>query len=40
VWERAAGDPGDDAGGAPDPATVEEARGAPSTPGWDAVREG
>jgi hypothetical protein len=40
VWTAAAGDPGDDAGDAPDATVVEAARGAPPTPGWDAVGGG
>ncbi|QLG28357.1 YkgJ family cysteine cluster protein [Halorarum halophilum] len=36
---RAAGDRGAPATDAPDPEQVEEARGAPPTPGWDALRE-
>ncbi|SFR32941.1 YkgJ family cysteine cluster protein [Halogeometricum limi] len=35
AWTELAGDVGDDAADAPDGRTVEVARGAPETPGWD-----
>jgi Fe-S-cluster containining protein len=38
-WAEHAGPDGSPAADAPDGATVEEARGAPGTPGWDAVRD-